>query len=169
MREKGRILWVLASLGVAAGIFYSTSMTGEVSGAASMGIIERVTALMPFLPFSEDTLNFILRKGAHFVVFFALAFCVAQALKYYMGGRKLFFCAWGTAAVYGVLDEIHQYFIPGRGCAVGDMVINATGAAVGTGLVLLLLRKRAHIVEGTHSSKDIHTAKGQNPDWEEFS
>jgi hypothetical protein len=85
-------LWPVASLMVAGGIFYSSSMPGYASGGASMGIVERVMGWLPFLPFSADTLNFILRKGAHFAVFFTLAFCVAQALKYYLQGRRLFRC-----------------------------------------------------------------------------
>ena len=142
-------LWITLALAVAGGIFYSTSMTGEASGAASMGIIDRVLLWFPFLPFSADMLNFILRKGAHFVVFFTLAFCLAQGLKYYLRKWRLFFTTWGIAATYGVLDEIHQYFVSGRACLVSDMVINATGAAVGTLLVLWLTRNHLHTVEGT--------------------
>jgi VanZ family protein len=65
----------------------------------------------------------------------------------------LFLSAWGAGALYGVLDEIHQYFVPGRACMVSDMAINAAGALVGAGLVYVwLLRKRRHIVEGSDSS-----------------
>jgi VanZ family protein len=147
-----RYIWPLLALAVAGGIFYSSSMPGEASGGASMSIIHRIVEWVPFIPFSVDTLHYILRKGAHFTVFLVLAFCVAHSLKYYMKRRLLFFLAWGIAAFYGVLDEIHQYFVPGRACEILDMVINASGAFVGAGIYLLwLLRKPLHIVEGSDS------------------
>ena len=39
--------------------------------------------------------------------------------------------AWVIAAVYGVTDEWHQFFVPGRMADVRDVVADATGAALG--------------------------------------
>jgi len=152
-------LWPLASVAIAGGIFFSSAMPGDASGEASMSIIHRVMAWFPFLPFTADTLNFILRKGAHFVVFFALAFSLMHALKYYIKKpARLFFWAWGISAAYGILDELHQLFVPGRGCEIRDMVINAAGAACGAALVRVwLLRGQRHIVEGSDSSLEKNT------------
>jgi VanZ family protein len=44
--------------------------------------------------------------------------------------------AWTVAALYGVTDEFHQSFVPGRSQSVGDGVADAAGAAIG-GLVVL--------------------------------
>ena len=37
----------------------------------------------------------------------------------------------GVMAVWGVLDEVHQYWIPGRSMEGGDVAADVTGAAVG--------------------------------------
>ncbi|MCL2604657.1 MAG: VanZ family protein [Defluviitaleaceae bacterium] len=156
--RAARYVWPILAVAVAAGIFFSSSMPGEDSGEASMSIIAKMLEWFPSIPFGEDTLNFILRKGAHFTVYLILAFCVTHSLKYYSKGRRLAFLSWGIAAFYGVTDEIHQYFVPGRACTVSDMLINAAGAAAGTGLVLLwLLYRKRHIVEGSDSSNHENT------------
>ncbi|MCL2499596.1 MAG: VanZ family protein [Defluviitaleaceae bacterium] len=148
-----RIIWPILALAAAAGIFYSSSMPGDDSAKAGMFIVVRLLEWFPSIPLSEDMLNFILRKGAHFTVYLILAICITHSLIYYIRGYRLFLVSWGIAAVYGITDEIHQYFVPGRVCAVSDMLINAAGAAAGTGLALLwLLRRQRHIVEGSDSS-----------------
>ena len=134
-----KIFWPILSLLTAAGIFFSSSVPGEHSGNASMNIADWVRN---FVPIEPDTMNFLVRKGAHFTVYFVLGFCVANSLKYHVKNKKsLFAMAWGIAALYGVFDELHQYFIPGRVCSVRDMLINAAGAMAGVvvGLVLISL------------------------------
>jgi len=159
-----QLLWPLLAILTAGGIFYSSSRDGTVSGGASMGIVERFMSVLPFIPLDASQLNFILRKGAHFFVFFVLAFCVAHGLKYHVQGWRWLTLSWVITALYGVADEIHQYFVPGRSCEITDMLINASGAAVGVGLVWLWqLYKPPHIVEGSIPSADIHNANGAKP------
>ena len=43
--------------------------------------------------------------------------------------------AWLVAAAYGVVDELHQSWVPGRDCSLFDLVSDASGAA----LAVLLL------------------------------
>jgi len=137
-----KIFWPILSVMVAAGIFFSSSISGDVSGNASMTI----TMLVRFLsPVGDETLrfmHFLVRKAAHFTVFLVLAFCVAQSLKFYLHKlRTLFFSAWSIAAAYGVADEIHQFFVPGRVMAISDMLINAAGAFFGAAIVIFILRR----------------------------
>ena len=54
-------------------------------------------------------------------------------------GRGLWW-ALAFCVVYGVLDELHQYPIPGRSCNPWDMASDAVGAALGVGAVGLLRR-----------------------------
>ncbi|MCK5945005.1 MAG: VanZ family protein [Planctomycetes bacterium] len=47
--------------------------------------------------------------------------------------------SWGAfalASAYGVVDEVHQSFVPGRDCSLFDVVSDAAGAA----LAVVLLR-----------------------------
>lgn len=51
------------------------------------------------------------------------------------------------AVAYGITDEIHQSFVPGRSPSIGDLVADAVGAALGAGLVayLVLRPKRTNL------------------------
>ena len=42
-----------------------------------------------------------------------------------------------VGSLYGVIDEIHQFYVPGRDCAIGDWVADTLGAFLGAGLALL--------------------------------
>ena len=42
--------------------------------------------------------------------------------------------AWGTAALYGLSDEIHQHFVPGRSLDPADWLADCIGAAIGVWL-----------------------------------
>jgi len=132
-----KIIWPVLSVLAAVGIFFSSSLPGDISGGASMAIAEMVRYFAPEA--TDETIslfNFIVRKGAHFTVYFVLAFCVAHSLKFHLSRRSvLFLTVWGIASVYGIVDEAHQYFVPGRVMAVMDMVINSVGAAAGAGFV----------------------------------
>ncbi|MCL2225451.1 MAG: VanZ family protein [Defluviitaleaceae bacterium] len=137
-----KIIWPVLSVLVALGIFISSAMTGEVSGYASMTIAGWVRYILPVSDSTLAVMHFFVRKTAHFVVYFVLAFCVAHSFKFYVHSfRKLLLLAWGIASVYGVTDEIHQYFVPGRVMAISDMLINAAGAFVGAAVVVWYLRR----------------------------
>ncbi len=60
-------------------------------------------------------------------------------------GTGLILPAVLIAAVYGVSDEFHQSFIPGRMASVSDVVADTIGALIGAGVVAVLaggLRRR---------------------------
>lgn len=135
---------------VAAGIFFSSAQTGYVSGNASAAVADFVRAIFPPVAALEDIvpLGFLVRKGAHVIVFFALAFCVAQSLKFYIHKWQLLLTSWAIASAYGVFDEIHQYFVPGRSMEFSDMLINSVGAFIGAGLVVALLYRPQKLKDG---------------------
>jgi VanZ family protein len=45
--------------------------------------------------------------------------------------------------LYGVFDEIHQYFVPGRHADGLDMLADIGGGLLGAALMFLLLRRYA--------------------------
>lgn len=45
---------------------------------------------------------------------------------------------------YGVLDELHQIFIPGRSCELLDLIADIIGAVTGSIIVLFLARKSSY-------------------------
>jgi VanZ family protein len=84
-----------------AGIFYLSSRPGNEVG----------------LPAPWD-------KLAHFLAYALLGFLLARGLD----GRR---AAFGIASLYGLLDEFHQSFTPGREVSLGDFLADALGAALG--------------------------------------
>lgn len=47
----------------------------------------------------------------------------------------------GIASAYGISDELHQSFVPGRDCNVWDWLADTLGAIIGAGLVMVSARK----------------------------
>jgi len=139
----GKFIWPALAVLVAVGIFVSSSISGDVSGNASMTIARLVRYVSPVGDETLRFMHFLVRKTAHFTVFLLLAFCVTHSLKYHIHNlRLLLLSAWAIAAAYGVFDEVHQYFVPGRVMAVSDMLINAAGAFFGVMVVKILFLKK---------------------------
>jgi VanZ family protein len=105
--------------------------TGWFTGAHTARLIVPILArLMPGVP--EPALLAIhdgVRKLAHFGEYAVLSALLARALS--PDGSwtpRTALGALGLAVVWAALDELHQLFVPGRGAAVGDVVIDAAGA-----------------------------------------
>ncbi len=74
-------------------------------------------------------------KLYHFVEYHLLAFSLAHA--YSRGTQKnRFLFAFLIAAAYGITDELHQSFVPGRDCSFWDWLADALGAWTGAYLYL---------------------------------
>jgi len=80
-------------------------------------------------------------KGAHLVIYLILGALVARAAG---RGRPLGWrgalAAWLVAIGFGLTDEIHQLFVPGRSCDWRDWLTDCLGSAAGIWLWLRLLR-----------------------------
>lgn len=46
-------------------------------------------------------------------------------------GRRVIFLAVSVAILYGISDELHQFFVPGRYCDIIDVVANSLGSVIG--------------------------------------
>ena len=78
---------------------------------------------------------------AHLSLYAGLALLFQWALT---GGavRRMLVFGWAPIAfaltvLYGVSDEVHQAFVPGRTPALIDIALDAAGAMLGVGLALL--------------------------------
>jgi len=62
----------------------------------------------------------------HFVAFFFFGFFLMVAC---VRGKdkKYFVLAILVSILYGVLDEVHQIFVPGRFCSFGDILADGVG------------------------------------------
>ena len=84
-------------------------------------------------------------KVAHFGEYMILAFLLARAFS--AGdptptSRRLV-AALVAAAAFGLLDEIHQLFVPGRTASALDFAADAVGAMAGTLAWSILLHRKA--------------------------
>lgn len=74
--------------------------------------------------------------AVHTVVYAVLAVLVYRALRLEgYAPRRSWVAAFALAAAYGVTDEIHQMFVPGRFPGVGDAAFDALGALAGVAVV----------------------------------
>lgn len=84
------------------------------------------------LPQPENNLfNILVKKSAHLFLFGALAASVLWgrlALRD-IGGRDMVL-AMVVVALYGISDEFHQTFVPGRTATLLDILIDMAGALV---------------------------------------
>jgi VanZ family protein len=77
-------------------------------------------------------------KIAHFSEYLVLGVLSLHAFfKSGYGGRNSFRAAFVICAAYGMLDELHQYLIPGRTVEILDMIANISGSLAGAGLTLI--------------------------------
>lgn len=80
--------------------------------------------------------DFLLRKIAHFTEFGILSILFFRAIIQTTNRAPIF---WSNffSIVYAILDEFHQYFVPGRYTNLIDVIIDSLGAII----LLLLYRK----------------------------
>lgn len=131
------------------GVIYSFSLeTAEVSDGTSLGLID--TLVQNFLPWLEDefarltpvqmgVLHNFVRKCAHFTEYMILGVLATITLLQTDLRRKglysVVFCV-----VAASVDETIQVFVEGRAGMIQDVVLDSIGAAVGAGVVFLILR-----------------------------
>jgi len=80
------------------------------------------------------------RKLAHFSEFAVLGILMYLNLSDRIKNKLVLYSVLYTG-LYAVSDEIHQYFVPGRYCAIKDMLIDTSGALFGIVLIHLLSKR----------------------------
>jgi len=154
LRNRQRLGW-LASFGWMVLIFCFSAQTAEKSAASSSSVM---SFLLRFLKaesteviLSDTTMyslaEFLLRKSAHFFVFTVLGLLLCTTICQYPNAIRLQKIALplSLGILYACIDELHQYFVPGRACQIRDVCIDAVGVLCGVLLTLLafrLLRRR---------------------------
>jgi VanZ family protein len=78
--------------------------------------------------------------AANLVGYAPLGFLLALALRRSGGGGWTWLVAWGLAGMLSLLVEAMQSYLPMRVPSNVDLVLNATGAALGVALALLIER-----------------------------
>lgn len=96
-------------------------------------------------------------KIEHLLGYFLLTFLLSNTL-YFQNKNKIFkrfpiSAALFIVAFYGIVDEVHQYFIPGRLCDFYDWTADVTGA-VAAGVLYFLIKKyfQSRLLSGQKTS-----------------
>lgn len=128
MRNKRIIIYWIMLWGWMGFIFFMSNQPGDVSTRQSDLVVRIFVKLGIDLESSlGDIATLIVRKAAHFSEYFILGILTMKLVNYYFEAKlnKVYpllfiFC-------YAFLDEIHQYFIPGRSMAFKDIMIDTFG------------------------------------------
>ena len=93
------------------------------------------------LPKPKGILGF--DKLQHALVWFVLALTFGlwfPRASWHKRGRVVAAVTAAAASLYGVIDEVHQYFVPSRDCNVWDWIADTLGALLGGVAMLLAFR-----------------------------
>lgn len=152
MRILKIVLGTLALL-LLISIFRFSAQPATQSNDLSVSVTEEIVNRMPVVrDYPEETKaeivlnwNSIIRKYAHFSLYCLLGMILAGlCLCYKISMRRRWLITLLFCLIYAVSDEIHQLFVPGRGCQFRDIMIDFSGSFLGCLLVLgaaVLIRK----------------------------
>ncbi|HLS91295.1 MAG TPA: VanZ family protein [Limnochordia bacterium] len=110
-----RVGYTLLPIGYMGLLYYLSSIPG--------GEIEEIGIRIP---------DYLLHAAAYAVL--ALLLHAALRRAWQAPPRTAWWIAWMVAVVYGVTDEYHQSFVPGRDPSLKDLVADALGAAMALSL-----------------------------------
>lgn len=109
--------------------------------AAIFGLSSRST-----LPKPASISGEVFSVMGHFGAYFMLGITLWWAIGLFTtSSRNRLILAWIGAVLYGVTDEWHQSFVPGRTPDVRDVLTDGIGAFVGLIVVSWLIRKFQHV------------------------
>ncbi len=85
-------------------------------------------------------IEFFLRKIVHIMVFFTLTLTLFFLLYQYIASKSLtLFLTFAGGFIFSVLDEIRQYYVPGRVGSPFDVMVNMIGVSLGIVVIIFAL------------------------------
>ena len=147
-------IWILTILWMAV-IFYFSNQPAEISKEESGKVLAKMNLI------SEDeiavegdnrisVLQRVIRKTAHVSVYFILGILITlSVINTMFSNLGSYLVSYILGTLYGISDEFHQMFIPGRGPGIRDVLLDSAGVLIGILVVavsveLIIYRKRKH-------------------------
>ena len=142
--KKKALIFFAASLLWMAVIFCFSSKNGDETSAQSGHIVNMITDTVNIDASGSvyDTINFIVRKTAHFVEYAILGVLYMLTIVYCNKPDKnkiRVTIITALCCIYAISDEFHQSFSDGREPAVRDVIIDTLGGLFGGALCLFIL------------------------------
>lgn len=151
-KNRAFTFWMIVAFLVVLLEIYFTGESASVSSARSKGVLCDILDLLriEYTEITIKTYDGVLRKCAHFAIFFALGFSVTAALNCQRRLPRI-----PLVIVFGgglaIADEVRQYFVPGRATELRDMLIDFSGVLVGilaaSASIWVIRRTRARWLE----------------------
>lgn len=126
----------------AAFIFFMSAHTGsDFDGEGLVAQAKRwLTALVAPVFGPETDVVSVAAHFCEYLAFGALLFVALRVTCPDVRSAMLVLGAVVLASAYGVTDELHQLFVPGRLCDPADWLTDTLGAALGAGVAVLVVR-----------------------------
>ncbi len=123
-----KISWILVVVWMIV-IFNLSSQVAKQSDNLSLKVTEVIVETVEEVTHKSididiDILHRYVRKNAHFFAYLLLGVLLLNATE----SRSKSFV---VCLIYAISDEIHQFFVPGRGPQVKDVIIDTSGAILG--------------------------------------
>ena len=134
--------WVLVTMWACAIAFMSSNTGSNLDGG--LGVFSELYRSLRAA--QESVLGpdvDLLSPAAHFCEYALLGLLLVGALRQHMPLRRACLVALACASLFGVTDELHQSFVPGRLCDPLDWLVDTCGAALGAATAQAASRLRA--------------------------
>lgn len=136
-----RCLSLIAVIAWAMVIFAFSAQNAEASTVTSDGFMHMFLRIFikndAMVNSTANSIEFLVRKCAHFTIYFILGALVFNLFEKYCVNSKILLTVT-VCCLYAVSDEIHQYFVPGRACRLLDVFIDTCGSICGSYLLKLI-------------------------------
>lgn len=144
--KKKIIPWVLIAFWCGF-IFFQSNQPGDISSMESNIIVDILNWLMtPWGGLGDVSFaSFIVRKCAHFLEYFILGILLFNGFKNIKRLKQTFGISLLLGIIYAASDEIHQYYIPGRGPRIQDVMIDSLGVLAGLCLLVLAAKRKTRV------------------------
>ncbi|MCI6890235.1 MAG: VanZ family protein [Ruminococcus sp.] len=148
-----QVIFMLLSILIMILIFYFSSENADDSTTSSNFIVDFIVKVffpkMNTYPINKqadllDTIEFAVRKAAHFSIYAALGFCISGTFRKFKLKSKNTLITVLSCFIYACSDEFHQSFSPGRAPAFRDVMIDTGGGFFGIicfSLIVTVFRK----------------------------
>ena len=113
-------------------IFYFSKDGSTASDYKSNGIADFIIRVFDLKRVDPFYLNILIRKIAHFGIYFLLGFFVINALykTTSISFCEIFIYSLLICILYACSDEIHQLLVPGRSGEIRDIIIDGSGSSI---------------------------------------
>jgi VanZ family protein len=147
-----RIFFWSVTIGIMIVVFLNSAKNATQSSELSVSFTEQLFSV--FIPDYEamdeasrlslvTEMQFLIRKSAHFLSYFAMSlFCILAFNTYNLSLKSKFLFSSATCIAFSVSDEIHQLFVPGRSGEIRDVLIDTAGILLAAVIVSVIIYLR---------------------------